>query len=338
MALLQENRLLNLTTPLGENELLLTAFHGREELSRLFHFELNMLSENDAIAASELVGKNVTFSVELADGERRYFNGFVRELIKGDENRGLLAYRADLVPWLWFLTQTADCRIFQNKTVVEIIEQIFQDLGFSDFETSEIKGVHKTWEYCVQYRETDFNFVSRLMEQEGIFYYFRHEDGKHMLVLADQTGAYKDCPESEVDYPLDSGDDAIADHITSWEHRYEFHSGKWAQTDYNFKTPNTSLMTNTNSLVELPGIGNYEIYDYPGEYQQKSDGEAEVKIRMEEDEVELAAVVGGDVSEHVMGVGRPRRVRRGSDEVEVRGEEDDDILVLLDPGPLLRRT
>ena len=87
----------------------------------------------------------------------------------------------------------------------------------------------------MQYRETDFNFVSRLMEEEGIFYFFKHEQGKHTLVLADQKSAYVDCPEKQVDYPRDPGSRAIEDHLTHWEHRYEFRTGKWAQTDYNFE-------------------------------------------------------------------------------------------------------
>ncbi len=295
MALLQENRLLKLSTPLGEDALLLTAFHGNEQLSRLFQFQLDMIADTTSIAAADIVGKNVTFSVELTDGSPRYFNGFISRFVAAEQEEGRQAYRAEVVPWLWFLTQTADCRIFQNMTVPQIIEQIFADLGFSDFETSEIKGDHKQWEYCVQYRETDFNFVSRLMEQEGIFYFFRHENGKHTLVLADHKGAYKDCPESEVDFPPTIGSDAIADHITGWEHRFAFRSGKWAQTDYNFETPSTNLMTNTDSVVKLPGIGAYEIYDYPGEYSKKPDGSAEVRLRMEEEEVEHDVVSGSSL-------------------------------------------
>jgi len=286
MALLQENRVLGLSTPLGDDVLLLTGFRGSEHLSRLFRFELDLVSDNDAVAAADIVGQNVTFSVKLTDDSARFFNGFVSGLVAGDVEEGRRNYRASVVPWLWFLSQTADCRIFQQKTAVEIIEQVFQDLGFSDYETSELKGEHKQRDYCVQYRETDFNFVSRLMETEGIFYYFKHEDGKHTLVLADHAGAYKDCPENEVDYPPSRGRDAITDHIKSWEHCYQFVSGKWAQTDHNFEAPSTNLMANSKSVVSLPGIDKYEIYDYPGEYKQKSDGDAEVKLRMEEEEVE----------------------------------------------------
>ena len=203
MALDQGTRLFTFNVAgLADNELLLVSLNGSEEISRLFSFGIELISDNNSLQPKQVVGKNVSISMTLADDSQRHFNGFINRFSAGDEDEeGRRNYSAEVVPWLWFLTQTADCRIFQNKTIPQIIEQIFQDLGFSDFETGEIKGEHKQWEYCVQYRETDFNFVSRLMEQEGIFYYFRHEDGKHMLVLADQKNAYKDCVEKEVDYP-----------------------------------------------------------------------------------------------------------------------------------------
>ena len=284
MALKQQERVLKLNTPLGEDVLLLTGFTGQEELSRPFRFQLEMISDDNGIKAADIVGKNVTFSIELTDGSPRFFNGFVSRFIAGDEFEGRRDYRAEVVPWLWFLTQTADCRIFQEKSVKDIIETIFGDLGFSDYKF-DLQLQHKTWEYCVQYRETDFNFVSRLMEQEGVGYCFKHEDGKHELVMFDHKGAYYDLPESEVAYPPNVGQAAVTDHITSWEHRYEFRPGKWAQTDYNFKTPSANLMTNEPSVVSLPGIDKFEIYDYPGEYPDKGVGKVETKVRMEEEEV-----------------------------------------------------
>lgn len=293
MPMQQATRFLNLKTPLGENVLLLTSFTGREEMSRLFSYQLDMISDKNDIKAADIVGKNVTFSVLLADESQRHFNGFVSRFVAGDEDsEGRRNYRAEVVPWLWFLTQTADCRIFQEKSLPQIIKQIFDDLGFTDYEIKEIKGQHPKWEYCVQYRETDFNFVSRLMEQEGIFYFFKHESGKHTLVLSDQKGAYQDCQEKEVDFPTNTGTRAITDHLTSWEHRYQFRPGKWAQTDYNFETPSTSLMTNTNTLVQLPGVSKFEIYDYPGEYEAKADGDGDTKVRMEEEEVAHDVVWG----------------------------------------------
>src|SRR5262245_36701555 len=152
----QENRQLSVTTPLGKDVLLLSAFTGHEEISRLFELRLDMLSEKDPIEAQEIVGTNVSFSVKLQDGTLRHFNGFVSRFSAGSSEAGVRRYTAEVVPWLWFLTRTADCRIFQDKTVPEIIEQIFKDLGFTDYEL-QIKGSHPKWEYCVQYRETDFN-------------------------------------------------------------------------------------------------------------------------------------------------------------------------------------
>ena len=285
MALDQATRLLNISTPLGENELVLTSFSGGEELSRLFSYDLELVSERESIGANEIVGKSVTLSIELADESRTFINGFISRFTadygSGDEP----VYRAELVPWLWFLTQTADCRIFQDKTVPEVIEKIFQDLGYTDYQLN-LKGKHEKWEYCVQYRETDFNFVSRLIELEGIYYYFKHEDGKHTLVLADHAGAYYDLPEKEVRCPPSrSAGQAFEDHITNWEHQYRFVSGKWAQTDYNFETPSTSLMTTTNSMVDVGSNGKFEVYDYPGEYPDKGRGDAYTKTRIEEEEV-----------------------------------------------------
>jgi len=293
MALKQAPRLLILRTPLGDDGLVLTAFSGREEISRLFVFQLEMISDNNAIKAGDIVGQSVTWGVKLKDRPPRYFNGFVSRFFAGDEDKhGRRAYRAEVVPWLWFLTRTADCRIFQDKSVVEIIKQVFQDLSFSDFEVAQIQGSHPPRTYCVQYRESDFQFVSRLMEEEGIFYFFKHQDGKHLLVLADQKAAYVDCAEKEVDYPTDYGSRTVEDFLTAWEHHYQFCTGKWAQTDYNFdqhparseRSPSQLLMTQQQTKISLPGVDKYEIYDFPGEYGKKGDGDVLTRLRMEEEE------------------------------------------------------
>lgn len=294
MAFQQETRSLNITTPLGDNALLLTEFRGEEELSRPFQYHLRLISEDNAIKAEDVVGKNVTFSIDYDDGEKRFFNGFVQKFAAGDEDiKGVRSYRAVVVPWLWFLTQTTDCRIFQSKNVVQIIEQVFNDLGFSDFDTSKVQGNHPVREYCVQYRESDFEFVSRLMEEAGIFYCFQHADGKHTLMMADSSDAYSDCKESKVDYPRDESQSrGIVAHITSWEHAYEFRSGAWAHTDYNFKTPKTGLMTTEKTLMPFQDVKSYEQYDYPGEYTTKSDGAPLARVRMEELELEHNVVIG----------------------------------------------
>jgi type VI secretion system secreted protein VgrG len=285
----QDKRLLAVSSSLGKDVLLLRAFSGREEMSRLFRYQLELLSENYAITAPEIVGQGITFSVNHFDTPQRFFHGIVSRFTAGGRHfRGFRTYRAEVVPWLWFLTRTANCRIFQKMSVPDIIQTIFGDLGFSDFELSLQKSYVK-WEYCVQYRETAFNFVSRLMEHEGIFYYFRHQEGKHTLVLADQKSGYSDCVENLVKY---SSGSLAHNHISGWEHQYEFRSGQWAQTDYNFETPSTSLLTNENTLVPLPGLSKYELFDYPGEYESKGDGSVDTRVRMEEDETPYDVITG----------------------------------------------
>src|SRR5208282_5316921 len=285
----QAERTLSVTSPLGANVLLLQGFSGTESISRLFSYQLELASENDAITPQNIVGKSVTWSVSRIDEAPRYFNGFVCRFIAGAVNRrGLRTYRAEVVPWPWFLTRSTNCRIFQNQSTREIIETVFGDFGFNDFEF-DLKGSYAKREYCVQYRETAFNFVSRLMEHEGIFYFFRHEDGKHTLVMADRFSAYQDCPENHVEYSPDS---LAPNHITRWEHQYEFRSGKWTRTDYNFQMPSNRLLTSTGTMINLPDAKKYEIFDYPGEYFLEAEGEPVTKVRMEEEEVGFDVATG----------------------------------------------
>jgi type VI secretion system secreted protein VgrG len=287
----QERRLLSVSTPLGTDVLLLTAFTGREELSRLFHYQFDMLSEEVTIMPRDILGQSVTWSVDHFDREPRYFNGVVSRFVPLDKQiHGLRVYRAEVVPWTWFLTRTANCRIFQNKNVPDIIKTVFDGFGLTDYEFA-LDGSYSTREYCVQYRETAFDFVSRLMEQEGIYYFFRHEDGKHTMVLGDSGRAFEDCRENQVKYH--PGTASLApNHIYSWEHRYEFLSGKWSQTDYNFKTPATSLLTSTDALLDTPGLFRYELFDYPGLYMQRTEGRSLAKVRMEEVETPYDVATG----------------------------------------------
>ncbi|RIK86323.1 MAG: hypothetical protein DCC67_02920 [Planctomycetota bacterium] len=293
MALKQASRLLSLQTPLGDNEMVLTGFTGEEGLSRLFRFQLEMISDNNAVSPKDVVGKNVTFGVRLADDSLRRFNGVVARFQAGDEDEnGRRSYRAEVVPQFWFLTRNADCRIFENKTLKQIIEEVFSDRGLTDYKI-DFKGKHAEREYCVQFRESDFNFLSRLMEEEGVWYAFKHEDGKHTMLIADKSSAYFDCQQKEVDYPFDFGGIALEDHIRSWNHNYEFRSGKVAQADYNFKTPSADLGTSSTTIVkDVSGADKYELFDYPGYYFVKSDGQPLADVRMEEEEVEHDVVEG----------------------------------------------
>ncbi len=278
----QADRWLRVTTPFGPDVLKLESFEGEEGMSRLFAFRLHMLSENDALDPAEILGKSVTFSLYRAGGERRPFNGICSRFASAStESRGLRAYTAEIVPSLWFLTRNADCRIFQNQTFPQIIEQIFSDRGITDYET-RIRGEHPTREYCVQYRETDFDFVSRLMQEEGIFYFFRHAEGQHTLVLSDQKTAYEACAESMVEFRPGSAD---WDGVSAWSRGFAFTYGANVARDYNFKTPTTNMEARSTSIVRLADNSRFTVYDYPGRYDQKQPSGAEfVKVHMEEEE------------------------------------------------------
>jgi type VI secretion system secreted protein VgrG len=288
----QEERPLEVQTPLGKDTLLLRSFSGEEEVSRLFQYELEFLSEKDDIAADQIVGKPITFSVKLTGGEPRHFNGLVRRFAYCGTDDRQSRYRATVVPWLWMLTRTSDCKTFQDKSVPDIIEEVFGDLGMKDFDKSGITQTHPKWEYCVQYRETDFNFLSRLMEQEGIFYYFKHEDGKHTLCLADSVSGYYPCDDAEVEFEATLAAGRLNDQIQAWEHEYDFRSGKWVHTDYNFKKPSTSLLSDTKGKLPLSESAKYEFFDFPGEYEEKGDGQSDVKLRQEQEEAGYDVVQG----------------------------------------------
>ncbi len=293
MPFTQTDRLIRIDTPLGDDVLLLRGFSGEEGLSQLFRFELDLLTEGPAIDFGAIIGQPVTIRVELIDEKERFFNGYVSRFAQTGSETGVIHYSAEMVPWLWFLTRTADCRMFQNKSTPDIIEQIFADLGFTDYRL-DLQGTYDPREYCVQYRETDFNFISRLMEQYGMFYFFEHEESKHTLVIGDHSKAHKKLPTQPiVEWEAQGSGLQEEDVINSLEFEKEFRPGKFSHTDFNFKTPSTSLAANEPSVISIGGNNQYEIYDYPGEYEKKANGQNLAKVRMEEEEAQHLIVTGG---------------------------------------------
>jgi type VI secretion system secreted protein VgrG len=278
----QATRHIAIETPLGEDVLLLQSFSGHEELSRLFEFDLDLLSENYEINFDDIIGQNVTIRMDLPEGGTRYWNGFINRFVQGVSTSVQFAqYRATMVPWLWFLTQTSDCRIFQERTVPDILRQIFNEHEFSDIE-DRLSGGYRTWNYCVQYRETDYNFVNRLMEQEGIYYYFLHEQGKCTLVLCDSLSKHDPYENyGSIDFAPETRASAVSERINEWTVEKKVRSGRFAHVDYNFIKPSTSLMS-IEEDQKTHERSDYEIYDYPGEYQEKTDGDRYAKVRMEE--------------------------------------------------------
>ncbi len=282
----QDNRLLILDTPLGKDVLLLQELTGEEGISRLFTYELNLLAhENDSVVFSDIVGQKVTITLSRPDGTLRYLSGYVSRFTQGaTDDRMFTHYHAQVVPWLWFLTRQADCRIFQNMAVPDIISQVFNLFDFKDFRLS-LKNTYPQLEYCVQYRETSFNFVSRLMEEFGIFYYFDHStEGKHTLVLADQSSTLPACPSSPISYDTEVGGIYDPEAITEWHVGQEVRTGKYTVTDYNFTTPSTSLLANDPTVVNLSASQPLELFDYPGLHTTKDQGDTVAKTRMQEEE------------------------------------------------------
>ncbi len=298
MSYSQDEKLIAIKSPLGKDVLLLTGFSGTEEISRLFSFELAMVSEKHDISFDAIVGQGVTVSFVLADGNSRYINGIVSSFSQGrggGEKGGdpqFSYYRATLVPALWLLTQTSDMRIFQNKSAPDIIDKVFKDQNYKDYRL-KLQGRYAKRDYCVQYRETDFNFVSRLMEEEGIYYFFEHEDGKHTMVIGDDPSCHKPCPgQKTASYHLSAEGWLEEDIITSLEMSKQIRVGKYTLADYNFEIPNTDLTAVVPSNTTL-GPGEREVYDYPGLYGKKSDGNRLAKIRMEEEEAQITKILGG---------------------------------------------
>jgi type VI secretion system secreted protein VgrG len=282
MTFTQVHRQFEVTSPLGQDVLLLERMFGSERLSGLFEFTLDLLSSNPGISADDILGKPLTVRAELPDGSSRYFNGFAVRFSHTGGHLDVSSYRVVLRPWLWFLTRTADCLIFQGESAPDIIMSVFRNAGFSDFSNLLTKTYQKR-DYCVQYRETSFNFVSRLMEAEGIYYYFKHDDSKHTLVLADGLSAHSTNPGYETVryYPPDDMGRRETDGLSDWSASWDVRSGKFTHTDYDFKKPRTRMAA-VSAATQPYGHGDGEIYDFPGDYLQPDDGEALARVRLEE--------------------------------------------------------
>lgn len=290
MAQTQENFYYSVATPLGADALLLKTFHGDERISGLFHFTLDMESEDPELDFSGIVGKSATITVDLADGSKRFINGIVGRFLQAGSDPVFSRYRAELHPWLWLLTMSADCRIFQNQSVPDIIEAVFSDHGLTDFD-NRLMGSYQPREYCVQYNESAFDFVSRLMEDEGIFYFFEHEDGKHTMVLADDSSAFITCPGAATLQYGTWGQWTQQNVVTHCTLEECVIAGAAALDDFNFETPSTDLVASVDSTVAVDGAAR-RIYEYPGGFLKKDPGESRAGLRIEEHELPAKRLVG----------------------------------------------
>ncbi len=290
----QANRPLQITTTLGADVLLLAKVSGREAMSELFKFTVEMYSENGSIAPKDVLTTAATVSVQLRNANPRYFNGIFSDFVQAgfDRKTGLYAYQGTIVPSFWLLTLYSNCQIFQNKSVPDIVDAVLGARSISNYEKN-LSGSYSPREYCVQYRETDLNFIARLLEQEGIAWYFKHENGKHTMVLTDQTKSAPPAPQTPVSWFGSAPVGAVSPQTSIWsfDHRNTVRIAKTTLTDYNFETPATNLLSSTNTIVQRANT-TQEFYDYPGLYGVTDDGANYAKVRMEAFETAAETVDG----------------------------------------------
>ena len=275
-----DDRNITVSTALGD-KLLFAQMEGFDEIGQCFRYETGLVSKDINLKAEDILGTPATITVRLPDA-KRHFHGFVAEFAFHEYREDYAHYRAVLRPWLWFLSNRSDNRIFQMKSVVEIIEEVFKAYPDAKVE-KRLKKSYPPRDYCVQYRESDLDFVQRLMEHEGIFYHFDHADGEHTLVLADANSAVKDAEGFEtIKFRTEAGNVIAQDDvISSLYPRASVRSGAYVHTDYDFKKPATDLMTKSDA-PKSHKLAEGEIYHYPGDYIEIGNGEPLAAIRLEE--------------------------------------------------------
>lgn len=283
----QANRSLSVTTPLGTDVLLLQRVTGVEAVSRPFCFNVEMLAESTAkVKFESILGQSVTVAMVMpADGSKRYINGIVSRFSQGERRPSaygdatFTCYSAELVPKFWTLTRIHQSRIFQQLSVPDVLKKVLTGIKV----TYQLQGRYLPRDYCVQYRESDFAFASRLMEEEGIFYFFTHSDGSHQMVVADTQQSFADVPgPSSLIYETIEGGTRTEDRVHRWQKSQTVRSGRYRLWDSCFELPGKNLESVKPTLGSVQvgtvthnltaGNGDLEIYDYPGGYAQRFDG------------------------------------------------------------------
>jgi len=277
----QADREMTVTTPLGPDDLLLVGFQGYEALSQPFSFQLDLLAKDPGkIEFDKLLGKNITVHVTLPKEGKRHIHGICSRLSQLGSDIHFTAYRMEVVPKFWLLTRTARSRIFQRKNVPDILKKVLEGVDF----VLDIQGTFEPRDYCVQYRETDFDFASRLMEEEGIYYFFKHAEDSHQMVLANTPQSHPNLPgASKLIFETAMGGVRPEDRILSWEKTQALRSGKHTVWDHCFELPGKHLEAEQPILesvqagkvvhkLKVGGNDQFELYDYPGAYAQRFDG------------------------------------------------------------------
>jgi type VI secretion system secreted protein VgrG len=285
----QDDRFLELTTPLGKDVLLLNSFSISEKVSSLFTMQLDTLFKG-MVDPKKLLGQPISIKVKIDESTSRYFHGIVNEVEIGDETERFRHFRLVAVPSLWLLTLNKDFKVFEKQSVAEILQQVLSNHGIQ-FRLA--LGGYTQRDHCVQFRETDFEFISRLMEEEGIFYFFEHFNNRHVMVIADAPSVFKTCAEQPVAYYGPQLGAQEMDFITQWGGTHQLRSGKYKIYDFHFERPAALFTGEEETVNAVAGNTNYKISDVPGRFthqfntidsgsRSQGEGDKVARIRMEE--------------------------------------------------------
>ena len=303
MSLSQTDRLIRIDTALGPDAFIVLSFTGHEQISELFSFQLQLASQINDITFDRLAGKTVTVAVRSSDGSQRYFNGIIVEFSPGlvSEQEGYSTYSAVMAPAVWTLKQCYDCRIFQDKTVPDIIARVLSQSELGRKQVRQIidfrmdVGEYAPRQYCVQYNESDLDFMARLCEEEGICYFFEHEKDRHSLVFADSPDKHHPCntgKKQSVNFQRSTGSVTDAELISDLNHRYTMASATFVARDFNFKLPHNDLTVQQAAMQHSAhDVG--ERYEYPGGYEKTLNrGQQIAAIRMQERDAQVCTISG----------------------------------------------
>jgi len=279
MALSQNARIAKLSTPLGKDALVLNRVVISEQLSQPFRIEADLLSEKKALKFEDIIGQSVTITISTHGDVPRYYNGIVSRFTQMGMESRFEAYRMEVVPKLWVLGRTFQCRIFQNLDAAAILKKVLKDV---EVEWS-LTGSYDPREYCVQYRETDLNFAARLMEEEGMHYFFKFSDGQHKMVVADNSGAHEVLlgHYSKIAYRPYTGRPTGDEFIYDWAEDKVLLPATYTHTDYDFESPKKNLLTRSEQQRQH-ALGTGEWYDFPGLHTSVGLGDRRARVRCEE--------------------------------------------------------
>lgn len=282
MPVTQANWPVSVSCSLGADALLFVGMQGREAMSDLSEYRLELFSERADLDVDAVLATAMAVAVALPGGGKRYFHGYVTEFAATGAQGRFYGYRATVRPWLWFLTLAADCRIFQEKQALDIVKAVLAPYALADIDTSALKGNYPVLPYCVQFRETDFDFISRLLAREGIYYFFRSKADRHTMVLADSFGAHQAAPGyASLRFQPGEGTGQMQDEVIyAWSNRAVVASGAQTLLDFDFEKPAAKLQVRA-AAPQRHAQSKLELVDYPGYFLARARGEQLAGNRIE---------------------------------------------------------